>query len=115
MDRFDLRRVFVSPHAMRRFRERIRRSLSDAEIIAVIQSGCANPHSLKLRTLPDGTPSVTVRVKRQVVDGVAYHYRCVVVPPEMPGGWPVVGTVLHGTTGYSRGRNQRPREQSVDA
>ena len=40
-------RVFVPPHALERFRERIRRSLTDEQIIRVIQEGVAAPHSTK--------------------------------------------------------------------
>lgn len=108
-------RVFVPPHALERFRERIRRSLTDEQIIRIIQEGVAAPHSTKPRTLADGTRSVTVRVRGQVVSGIEYSYRVVLVPPpaDRPGGWPVVGTVLHGSSGLSRGTKLPPRDVAV--
>lgn len=97
-------RVFVSQHAMARFRERILQIVSDEAIVAAVQRGVAAPLSAHHRLLADGTPSVTLRVRDQLVAGQRCSYRVVLLPPRMPGGWPVAGTVLHGSRGQSRGR-----------
>lgn len=107
-------RVFVAPHAMQRFRERVcRRRLTDDDIIAIVQHGIANAHSHKARRLADGTPSITYRVRGQEWQGMVFEYRAVVVPPDVPGGWPVVGTILHGSSGLSRGVGEPRRTESV--
>ena len=90
-------RVWVSPTAMHRFRERVDASLSDDEIIALLNDACRNPVSMKRSVRDDGQPAVTVRVKHQVYRQRIYEYRCVVVPPESPDGFPVVATTLQGS------------------
>lgn len=109
-------RVFVTPHAMERFRERIWRSISDEDIIRLLQEGCAAPQRVRARTLADGTPSWTVRVAGQAFAGREFSYRLVIVPPpaDQPHGWPVVGTVLHGSSGVSRGTKLPPRARAVE-
>lgn len=109
-------RVFVTPHAMERFRERIWRSIGDEDLIRLLQEGVAAPQRVKARTLADGTPSWTVRVAGQAFAGREFSYRVVIVPPpaDQPHGWPVVGTVLHGSSGVSRGTKLPPRARAVE-
>lgn len=74
------------------------------------------PAGVKHRTLADGTPSWTVRVRNQAFGAREFSYRVVLVPPpaDQPRGWPVVGTVLHGSSGLSRGTKLPARERAVE-
>lgn len=96
--------VYITPHARQRWRFRLGNRLSDAEIDAAIDAGMADYYSIQCRTLRDGTPAWTVRVR-----GPEYWFRAVLKPPNRPGDLPPVTTILHGSRGQSRGAS-RPAE-----
>lgn len=105
MDEFArLAEARISRHAVQRFRQRIDRGAPESRITAMIREGLRRPVSVTRRDLRDGTPSLTVLANVET-DERTYTFRLVIVPSRFPGQPPVVGTVLHGTEGRSRGRN----------
>lgn len=105
--------IFVTPTAMRNFRERMAGAgeLSDNEIINIIQRGCATG-TLSEGQRQDGTPTAYVQAQTEHGNRV-YDYRAVLVPAEEPDGWPVVITILSRAREGARGI--RPRSKHAAA
>jgi len=105
MDEFaQLADARISRHAVQRFRQRIDRRAPEGQIVAAIRTALRRPQSVVRRDLGDGTPALTLLANVET-DERTYTFRLVIVPSRFPGQPPVVGTVLHGTEGKSRGRN----------
>lgn len=95
--------LFISPTALRAFRQFAGHQdwgLADADIIEIIQAGCAQAAArISHGQRQDGTPVTYVLVRSVEHRGYRYAFRAVIVPPEPhagPKAWPVVATVLPG-------------------
>ncbi|CAH2606085.1 conserved protein of unknown function (plasmid) [Rhodovastum atsumiense] len=78
---------FVTPHAVRRFRERIA-PLPERHALAAIIKSLESP-DVRLKPQRDG---VTVVVRTRA----PFRFRAFVVPSEHPGGMPAVATIFEG-------------------
>lgn len=92
-----LANLFVTPTALRKFREVVPYDLTDEQVIEAIQVGCAGEQAvITTGTRQDGTEVTYVRVRDYVYNGRLVSFRVVIVPPGHQGDWPVVVSVLPG-------------------
>jgi hypothetical protein len=78
--------VFVTPHAVRRFRERIA-ALPEAQALAAVIHSLAQVKSVKPTSNGRGLAVRTV---------APYRFRAMVMPPTVPGDLPSVVCILRG-------------------
>jgi hypothetical protein len=79
--------VFVTPHAVRRFQERIA-PLQENHALAAIIHSLASPN-VSVRPTQNGR-GVAVRTK------APYRFRAFVMPPVIPGDLPAVVSIMRG-------------------
>ena len=94
--------AYITPHAIEQFRSRILRT-STGHAAQLIRNALGDPLSVCPGVRRDGTKTLQVRSKKIEIEGRQLQFRCVLVPPEIPGNQPVVATILLGLGGKGRG------------